>query len=111
MLSSLTLSMLVASVKAGDDSITCDITTENNYSYMCSKYDLETSNAGPLGCVQTDMTSDSADTEITTADWQVGCSEGEVIKCFAFASYGKTPGSCGEISSSDSACLFLDDTD
>ena len=102
---------LLATAQAGDAAQKCTITTANNYSYMCKNTAGVTipTTAENYGCVQADMTSTSADTAISATSYSIACED--EIKCFLYASYGKTGGSCGQVASSSETCLFKDDAD
>ena len=102
---------LLATTKAGDATQKCTITTSNNYSYMCKNTAGVTipTTAEKYGCVQADMTSTSTDLAIGATSYSVACED--KIECFLYASYGKTSGSCSQVSSSTETCLFADDKD
>ena len=80
---------------------------------MCDKVSGITipSNAENYACMQQDMTSSSADVSVTSSSYSTKCGTDEVIKCFLFASYGKTSGSCSQVTTDSETCLFKDDTD
>lgn len=84
-------------------------TTSNDLSYTCSSMGIEVKNEF-LSCAQADAeSSTSSSTQASSNSNNIlKCSNDGVIKCFAFASLGKTSGSCAGDNFKDDGTLNTD---